>query len=103
MDYTTTHQQTSLAIKSIFAQLINSIAIPIIVASSIKKDLYSTAGLSSDIFMLGVTNSLVAPILKIFDIGYFINRIKKSYREGNACKSANYFSIPASIQPRAAE
>ena len=63
--------------KSILAQLINSILIPIIVAWFIKKDLYSEDGLASDIFMLGVTNSLVSPALKIFDIGYYVNRIKK--------------------------
>ena len=84
MDYTETKHQTSLAMKSILAQLINSILIPMVVARYIKKDIYSDNGLAADIFMLGLTNSLIPPVLKIFDIGYIISRIKKSYYEGNA-------------------
>ena len=70
--------------KSILAQLINSILIPIVVAQYIKKDIYSDHGLASDIFMLGLTNALISPALKIFDIGYFISRAKKAYYEGSA-------------------
>lgn len=79
MDYTYTKYQTSFALKSIFASLINSILIPMIVNYYIKQDIYGENGLASDVFMLGLTNSLVAPILKILDIGYIINRISKYF------------------------
>ena len=65
--------------KSIFASLINSILIPIIVNFYIKEDVYGQNGLASDVFMLGLTNSLVPPILKIIDISYIINRILKYF------------------------
>lgn len=39
--------------------------------------LYGEDGLASDVFMLGITNSFIPPILKIIDISYIINRIKK--------------------------
>lgn len=72
-----TKYQTSLAIKSIIAALINSILIPMIVNFYIKVDIYGENGLASDVFMLGLTNSLVAPILKLIDISYIINRLTK--------------------------
>ena len=90
MDYTETKHQTSLAMKSILAQLINSILIPIVVAYYIKKNLYGNGGLASDIFMLGLTNSLVTPVLKIFNISYYINRIMKYLKETRPCKSLFY-------------
>jgi hypothetical protein len=40
LDFTISNYQTSLAIKSIVAQLINSILIPIIVNSFIKDNIY---------------------------------------------------------------
>lgn len=81
-DYTITKYQTSLALKSILASLINSILIPMIVNYFIKAGgssavLYGEDGLASDVFMLGLTNSFLPPILKIIDISYIINRIKK--------------------------
>lgn len=76
-DYTLTKYQTSLAVKSILAALINSILIPIIVNYYIKVDIYGKNGLASDVFMLGLTNSFVAPVLKIIDISYIINRLLK--------------------------
>ena len=79
-DYTQTKYQTSLAIKSIFASLINSILIPMIVNYYIKEDMYGQNGLASDIFMLGLTNSLLPPVLKILDVGYIINRILKYFK-----------------------
>lgn len=77
MEYTFTKYQTSLALKSIFAGLINSILIPVIVNYYIKEDVYGQNGLASDVFMLGLTNSFVAPILKLIDISYIINRLLK--------------------------
>ena len=66
-NYTTTNRQTSLAIKSILAQMVNSILIPVIVAQYIKKDLYKTSGLVDNIFMMSITGALVGPVLVFFD------------------------------------
>lgn len=79
MEYTITKYQTSLALKSIFAALVNSILIPMIVNYYIKEDIYGQNGLASDVFMLGLTNSFVAPILKLIDISYIVNRILKYF------------------------
>jgi hypothetical protein len=80
-NYTQTNHQTSLAIKSILAQLVNSILIPIIANYFIKnQNIYSPNGLADDIFIFSITNSLVAPILKIIDGGYFFSRIMAQYK-----------------------
>lgn len=89
MDYTETKHQTSLAVKSIFASLINSILIPMIVNFYIKDDIYGQNGLASDVFMLGLTNSLLPPVLKIIDVSYLINRLLK-YIKSKPCKSYIY-------------
>jgi hypothetical protein len=66
-DYTTTNHQTSLAIKSIFAQMINCIVIPLICNRYIKGKIYVVDGLTDNIFMLSLTTALVPPILLLFD------------------------------------
>ncbi len=43
----------------------------------IKVDIYGQNGLASDVFMLGLTNSILPPILKAFNIGFLINRFMK--------------------------
>lgn len=78
-DFTVTKYQTSLAVKSIFAQLFNTILIPVFVNFYIKDDIYGQNGLASDVFMLGVTNSFLTPILKLVNIGFIINRIIKYF------------------------
>ena len=85
-DYTETNHQTSLGIKSIVASLVNSIVIPIIVSLYIKDDIYGENGLANDVFMLGITNSFVSPILKIVDISYIMNRFNK-WRASRLCNS----------------
>lgn len=57
--------------------MINTIIIPILVNYYIKQDIYGRNGLANDIFMLGLTNSFVSPILKLIDLTYIINRIRK--------------------------
>ena len=74
-DYTSTKHQTSLAIKSVLALLINSILIPIIANYYIKHNVYDKNGLADDIFMLGITNAFLAPALKYFDSYYLYTRI----------------------------
>lgn len=86
LDYTETKHQTSLAVKSILASLVNTIVIPMIVSYYIKDDIYGQNGLASDIFMLGLTNSLLPPVLKLIDIGYMINRLMK-YLKSKPCKN----------------
>lgn len=76
-DYTIIKYQTSFAIKSVLASLVNSILIPIVANRFIKKNIYEQNGLADDIFMLGLTNAFVPPILKIIDGGYFFFKIMK--------------------------
>jgi len=69
-----------LALKSIAAQMVNSIVIPVIVAYKIKdENIYYTNGLVDTIFMLAVTNSLLPPLLTLVDPGYQILRLKRWY------------------------
>lgn len=65
-DYTTTNKQASLAIKSIIAQMINSILTPVIAAYYIKTDtgVYQIGGLVDNIFMMGIFHSFL-PSLKL--------------------------------------
>lgn len=44
-DYTMTNYQTSLAIKSIVAQVLNTIFVPFMAAYFIKKNIYGPSGL----------------------------------------------------------
>jgi len=74
-DYTTIKYQTSLAFKSILASLVNSIIIPIVANRFIKNNIYDKNGLADDIFMLGLTNAFVTPILKYIDGYYFYTKI----------------------------
>lgn len=53
--------------KSILAQMVNSIVIPVITAYKIKNNVYSTSGLVDNVFMLGVSMSLVGPIVVLID------------------------------------
>ena len=78
-DYTYTLHQTSLGIKAVLALLINSILIPILVNYFLKDNLYGVNGLAYDVFLLGITNSFLTPILKIFDGYYLFTRLLKRY------------------------
>lgn len=67
-DYTETDYQTSLAVKSIWAQLLNSIAIPFFANFMIEnKNIYGKNGLSSDVIYLALTNSFLPPLTKLID------------------------------------
>lgn len=69
LNSTHTEYQSSFAIKAIFAQLVNTILISILVNSFHKKEnyIYKTSGLAEDIFLLGLTNAFVNPLVRIFD------------------------------------
>ena len=75
-DYTTTNHQTSLAVKSILAQMINTILIPLLTAYYIKKNIYSSSGLADNIFMMSVTNALVAPFMLLINPANLIKKLK---------------------------
>lgn len=87
-DYTSTNRQASLAVKSIVAQMINSILIPVIVAYYIKTStgIYKSGGLVDNIFMMGFTNSLLPPILLFFD-PFVIKRAVFKCLKSTSCKN----------------
>lgn len=78
---TNTQHQTSLALKAVLALLINSILIPILVNYFFKENLFGVNGLAYDVFYLGITNSFLSPILKIFDIYYYFTRFWRWYKD----------------------
>jgi hypothetical protein len=73
-DITSTNRQTGLALKSIFAQLINSTIIPVVTNIYIERNIYEVDGLVYDIFFLAITSTLLPPVLKIVDIPYRIKQ-----------------------------
>lgn len=78
--YTNNNYQISLAIKSIFAQLLNSIFIPIIVNVYIKDyNIYGESGLTEDIFILAIANSFVAPLVRLIDPYYIFTYLRYNY------------------------
>ena len=66
-DYTASYREASLAVKSILAQMINSIVIPVITAYEIKNNVYSTSGLVDNIFMLGISMTIIPPMMVFID------------------------------------
>ena len=79
-DYTMTNYQTSLAIKSIVAQVLNTIFVPFMAAYFIKKNIYGPSGLIEDVFILAITNSFVPPLVKIIDPYYYLRLIYSKYK-----------------------
>jgi hypothetical protein len=68
-----------LGLKAVFALLINTIMIPIMVNKFATFNIYGVNGLADDIFYLSITNSLVCPLLKIFDAYFYFTRVLKWY------------------------
>lgn len=75
-----TNYQISLAIKTVLAQLINSIFIPIMAGYFIKQNIYYENGLIEDIFILGIANSFIYPIAKIINPSYLIRYVFAKYK-----------------------
>jgi hypothetical protein len=71
--------QTSLALKSIIAQLINSILLPFLINYFLEGNLYHVDGLAYDIFSLAITNTLLTPILTFLDPPYLFYKLKNWY------------------------
>jgi hypothetical protein len=72
-DFTKTNYQASLSLKTVFAQIVNSIAVPLLVKQD---NIYGTAGLVEDVFYLAITTALIDPILRFLDFYYFYTRFK---------------------------
>ena len=67
-EYSMNNFQISIAIKSVVAQVINSIIVPFLVNYYIKdRDIFGKSGLVEDIFILSISSSLVPPLIRLFD------------------------------------
>ena len=71
-DYTMTNYQISMSLKSIVAQLVNCVFIPIIANYFIKDNIYEENGLISDVLILGITTSLMYPLAKMVNPSYIL-------------------------------
>lgn len=69
-----------MAIKAVVALILNSIVIPILVNHFLQDNLYGVNGLAYDIFYLGITNSFLSPLIRIFDIEFYFFRLVKWYK-----------------------
>lgn len=79
-DYTETYRQGSLAVKSVIAQMINTILIPIITAFYVKnKNFYYENGLVDNIFMLSVSTIIVPPIVLFVNPWRILTAILRCY------------------------
>jgi len=78
-DFTVTNIQASMAIKIILAQMINSIANPVIIAYYIKTStgFYKVGGLVDNTFMTSISLAIVPPIMTIFDPLYIWQKVKR--------------------------
>ena len=88
-DFTKTNREISYALKSIMAQLMNSVLVPVITNILVKDNLYNENGLIYDIFTLALTNSFLPPILQFINFPYIVNRIKACW----SCRPCTFFSI----------
>ena len=78
--YTNNKYQISIAYKSILAQLFNSIFVPIMVNFYIKNNnIYDKSGLTEDIFILAITNSLIPPLVRLIDPYYIYISLRYYY------------------------
>jgi hypothetical protein len=65
--YSMNNYQISIAVKSVIVQLINSIAVPVLVNYYLKSNIFGPSGLCEDIFVLGIATCFVPPIIKLID------------------------------------
>lgn len=85
-NYSMHNYQISIAIKSIIAQSMNSIFVPIMVNYYIKdENIFGVSGLAEDIFILGVASSFVGVVMKLIEPwNLFLGvRYKFYHDEGN--------------------
>ena len=83
LDYTESHRQGSLVIKSVWAQMANSILIPVITSYYVKNlkndysEIYASGGLAENVFLLAVTNSFLPPLIVLFDPYNMLMKVKR--------------------------
>jgi hypothetical protein len=75
MNFTKTNYQRSLAVKTILAQLFNTIVVTFLADYYVKNNIYKKGGLADDVFYIGLSNAILTPILKFIDVGYFLGRL----------------------------
>ncbi len=75
-----TNYQASLVVKSVAAQLANSIIVPIMANVFIKDNIYEQNGLVQDVFILGLTNAFIPPIARITNIMHYLRMFYAYYR-----------------------
>jgi hypothetical protein len=87
-DYTVTNIQASLAIKIIFAQMINTIFTPVIIAYYIKTStgFYKVGGLVDNIFMTSISLSIVPPLLTLFDPYEYFMSLRRCLKKRSTSK-----------------
>lgn len=74
-----------MAIKTVLAQIINSILIPVIVDVYYLKNIYFANGLVTDVYYMAITNAILPPVLTLVNSTYLISRIKAWYKK-RPCK-----------------
>ena len=84
------------------ASLVNSILIPMIANRFIKNNIYEKNGLADDIFMLGLTNAFVPPVLKFIDGGYYFSKIMRWVKR-KPCKFFIRLSLQTLYQSNSAQ
>lgn len=78
--------QISIAIKSVAAQLVNFITVPLIVNFYIKdRNIFGEGGLIEDIFILAITSSFIPPLVRLLDPYHLFLALRYKYyhNEGN--------------------
>ena len=81
---TKTSRYISLAIKTVLAQLINSILIPVIVDVDYLENIYLGNGLVQDVYYMAI-NAILPPALTLINSTYLISIIKAWYNK-SPCK-----------------
>lgn len=76
--------------KSVFAQLMNSILVPMFANYFIEDNIYDKGGLAEDVFYMSISSSLLTPIFKVFDSYYFYTRIMAWWKK-RTCNIIVYF------------
>jgi hypothetical protein len=67
--------QVSLASKTILVMFMNSVMIPIFVNMAYKENIYGVDGLASEVFYFALTNAILMPMMKLFNISFILNRL----------------------------
>ena len=80
-NFSKTNFESSLAIKVITAQVINTILISFLCNYLIKQNIYGSGGLTQDVLFLSISGSLVAPLLNFINVGHLVSRVTLLFRD----------------------